>query len=310
MHLNTPHYLLPAPQGVTLLQKAPARHAAPTSVLLQQVPLLDASEGVGQAGLAHAGVSQQHHAVLPAAGGGRGLGGPTAPRCCGSGSRFGRGLPELGVAELSPRRGPRYPRQRGAGPPPQRAFAPGLRVEGHLGLGEAAPMGRGSLQPPGLAAPRPRALPRRSRSERLKLSPDRADVRRPAPEPRGFKAREVEPPAAAGPSLAPLPDLPRPSAAAPAARLRAPPGLRPVPEAPAGLPVPPVWGWARFPSQGSPGGRSRPVPGCRRWSMAAGRPGGSAALPSRVGSDPRAPRPAPPGSMARRGRARLRRLAK
>lgn len=171
-------------------------------------------------------------------------------------------------------------------------------------------MGRGSLQPPGLAAPRPRALPRRSRSERLKLSPDRADVRRPAPEPRGFKAREVEPPAAAGPSLVPLPDLPRPSAAAPAARLRAPPGLRPVPEAPAGLPVPPVWGWARFPSQGSPGGRSRPVPGCRRWSMAAGRPGGSAALPSRVGSDPRAPRPAPPGSMARRGRARLRRLAK
>lgn len=154
-------------------------------------------------------------------------------------------------------------------------------------------MGRGSLQPPGLAAPRPRALPRRSRSERLKLSPDRADVRRPAPEPRGFKAREVEPPAAAGPSLAPLPDLPRPSAAAPAARLRAPPGLRPVPEAPAGLPVPPVWGWARFPSQGSPGGRSRPVPGCRRWSMAAGRPGGSAAHPSvprRVGP----PRP-PPG---------------
>lgn len=135
MHLNTPHYLLPAPQGVTLLQKAPARHTAPTSVLLQQVPLLDASEGVGQAGLAHAGVSQQHHAVLPAAGGGRGLGGPTAPRCCGSGSRFGRGLPELGVAELSPRRGTRYPRQRGAGPPPQRAFAPGLRVQGHLGLG-------------------------------------------------------------------------------------------------------------------------------------------------------------------------------
>lgn len=108
---------------------------APTSVLLQQIPLLDAGEGVGQAGFAHAGVPQQHHAVLglPAPRRARGFGGPTAPGCRSPAARLRGRVAELGVPGLAPCRGSRCPgpRQRGAGPPPQRALAPALRVQGH-----------------------------------------------------------------------------------------------------------------------------------------------------------------------------------
>lgn len=211
-------------------------------MLVQQVPLLDACEEVDQAGLPHAGVTQQHHSVpgIPEARGARGVAGAAAAG--GPSTGLGGAVAELGVTGLTPRSGPRAtrPRERGASPAPQWALAAGLRVQSHhqhQGQGSAGwagewmrPEGHPHPANPDRAAAAPGAAPALSRRQLEHNFPGTPALLS-AP---GFKPREVEP--LAGP-IPPLPDTPPP------ARASARP-CRPVPEVSSGFAVP---GSSEFP---------------------------------------------------------------
>lgn len=299
---------------------------APTSVLLQQIPLLDAGEGVGQAGFAHAGVPQQHHAVLglPAPRRARGFGGPTAPGCRSPAARLRGRVAELGVPGLAPCRGSRCPgpRQRGAGPPPQRALAPALRVQGHRrhrGQRGREPRGvPGSLRSP--AAPLLRrsspTLQPRGHGNGLagpgllsqKFGPNFSQTRLTSAELPGTAARPRSGEALKTGRWSPRRGRSLPCPTPPPRPPPAPPGLCPVPEAPAGLPVPGLGEVTpattpRAPGRSGGGKRHRGCPGAPSRPVPSPLRGGSATLRSHPGQGPpQVPEPparSPPGSISR-----------